>query len=92
MAVRLSGSVLNSSCPKMMLPAVLFPDPDRPSRTSRSSGVDEAEEAAGEEREDGGEGEEVAKVGVGVEEEKIRDWEDETRATSEDSSPVLLNR
>lgn len=50
--MRLSGRVLNAPCPRMVLPAVLFPDPDRPSSTSRSSEADEVDEAAGEEEEE----------------------------------------
>lgn len=44
----------------MTLPAVLFPDPDRPSSTRRSSGEDEADEEneKGEEANVGEEGEE----------------------------------
>lgn len=53
--MRLSGCDSNSSCPSMMLPALLFPDPDRPSSTKRSSEEEEAEE--------GGEEEEGAKLG-----------------------------
>lgn len=74
----------------MMLPAVLFPDPDRPSSTSRSSGVNEVDEAAGKEEEEEIEVE-VAKVGEEVEEEKSWEWEDEEKDTPEDPSSVLLN-
>lgn len=87
--MRLSGSVLNTSCPSRMLPAVLFPDPDRPSSTSRISEVNEVDEAVGKEEEE----EivvEVAKVGEEVEEEK-REWENEAKDTSEDPSSVKLN-
>lgn len=50
-AVRLSGHVSNSSCPSIMLPAVLFPDPDRPSSTKRSSGEEDGNEVVvGEEK------------------------------------------
>lgn len=49
MAVRLSGRDTNSSHPRILLPAALFPDPDLPSSTRRSSGADE-EEAEDEER------------------------------------------
>lgn len=89
-AVRLSGSVLNTSCPSMMLPAVLFPDPDRPSSTSRSSEVTEVSEAAGGKEEEELEAE-LAKAGEGVAEENTRDWEDEAKDTSEDPSSVPLN-
>lgn len=66
----------------MMLPAVLFPDPDRPSSTRRNSGADET---AGKE-------EEVAdEDGVEVEEEKTRGWEDEARDTCGEPSSALLN-
>lgn len=65
-AVRLSGRVLNSSCPNRMLPAALFPDPDRPSRTRRNSGADET---VGKEEE---EEEEADEDDVEVEEEKTR--------------------
>lgn len=88
--MRLSGTVLNASCPSMMLPAVLFPDPDRPSSTSRSSAADEVDEAAGKEEEEEREVE-GAKVGEGVEEEKTKDREDEARDTSEDPSLVPLS-
>lgn len=47
----------------MMLPAVLFPDPDRPSSTRRNSGADET---VGKEEEE----EEADEDGVEVEEEK----------------------
>lgn len=88
--MRLSGSVLNASCPSMMLPAVLFPDPDRPSSTSRSSVVNEVDVAAGKEEEEEIEVE-VAKGGEEVEKEKTREREDEAKDTSEDPSSVLLN-
>lgn len=74
----------------MMLPAVLFPDPDRPSSTSRSSEVNEVDEAVGKEEKEVLEAE-VAKVGEGVEEEKTREWEDEAKDTSEDPSSGPLN-
>lgn len=74
----------------MMLPAVLFPDPDRPSSTSRSSEVNEVDEAVGKEEKEVLEAE-VAKVGEGVEEEKTREWEDEAKDTSEDPSLGPLN-
>lgn len=44
MAVRLSGRDTNSSHPRILLPAALFPDPDLPSSTRRSSGADEEED------------------------------------------------
>lgn len=47
-----------------MLPAALFPDPDRPSRTRRNSGADET---VGKEEE-----EEADEDDVEVEEEKTR--------------------
>lgn len=75
----------------MMLPAVLFPDPDRPRSTRRSSGVDETtgkEEAKEEEEEEVV----VAKVGVEGEEEKTRDWEDEVRDTAEGPPSRQSNR
>lgn len=57
--MRLSGQDSNSSRPSMTLPAVLFPAPDRPSSTRRSSGEDEADEEneKGEEAKVGEEGE-----------------------------------
>lgn len=41
MAVRLSGYDSNSCRPRMALAAALFPDPDRPRSTRRSSDEDE---------------------------------------------------
>lgn len=41
MAVRLSGRDTNSSRPRRLLPTELFPAPDRPSNTRRSSGEEE---------------------------------------------------
>lgn len=59
MAVRLSGYESNSCRPRMALPAALFPDPDRPSSTRRSSAEGEAgEESEEEEGEEGGSKEE----------------------------------
>lgn len=86
--MRLSGSVLNASRPSMMLPAVLFPDPERPSSTSRSSEASEADEAAGKSEEEEAE---VADVGEEVKEEETRDWEAAATDTSEDPSFVPLN-
>lgn len=39
--MRLSGHVSKASCPSILLPATLFPDPDRPINTRRSSEEDE---------------------------------------------------
>lgn len=89
--MRLSGSVLNASCPSMTLPAVLFPDPDRPSSTSRSSEVDTVDEAAEEQKEEEQIEAEVAKVGEQGEEEKTGEWEDEAKDACEDPSSVSLN-
>lgn len=57
--MKLSELDSNSSSPRMMLPAALFPDPDRPSMIRRSSGVDDGggENAGGVEDWDTGEGE-----------------------------------
>lgn len=49
--VRLSVWDLNSSRPRILFPAVLFPAPDLPRRTSRSSGEEEEEEDWGNEEE-----------------------------------------
>lgn len=79
----------------MMLPAVLFPDPDRPRSTRRSSGVDEADETVGKEEAKEEEAEVVVvvgKVGVEGEEEKTRDWEDEVRDTADGPPSRPLNR
>lgn len=66
--MKLSGHDSNSFDPRMMLPAVLFPDPDRPSSTRRSSGDDEVNEV------DEGIAEgEKATVGEEEEEEKTGD-------------------
>lgn len=72
--MRLSGRDSKASCPSISLPAALFPDPDLPSNTRRSSGEDEDEDNEGEEGveldEELKEGE-AAKVGEeGKEEEK----------------------
>lgn len=75
----------------MMLPAVLFPDPERPSSTSRNSEAIEVGEAA-ERKEDEEIEAEVAKVGEEVPEENRREWEDEAKDASEDPSSVLPNR
>lgn len=55
----------------MVLPAALFPDPDRPSKTRRTSGVDDARDGdeGGVEDWDMGEGE-AAKVCVEYEEKE----------------------
>lgn len=59
MAVRLSGYDSNSCRPRMALPAALFPDPDRPRSTRRSSAEGESgEECEEEEDEEGGSDEE----------------------------------
>lgn len=70
--MRLSDSDSNSSWPSMRFPALLFPAPDRPIRTRRSSGEVEVDEGSegGEEEKDGEEGEErtgerEAAVGAG---------------------------
>lgn len=51
-----------------MLPAALFPDPDRPSRTRRNSGADETVGKEEEEEEE----DEADEDDVEVEEEKTR--------------------
>lgn len=63
--MRLSGQDLNSSRLSRILPALLFPAPDRPSSTRRSSAEDEVEEGNEEEEEVklGEEGEEGDKTG-----------------------------
>lgn len=66
--MKLSGHDSNFFDPRIMLPAVLFPDPDRPSSIRRSSGHDELNEA------DEGIAEgEKAMVGEEEEEEKTED-------------------
>lgn len=59
--MKLSGRDSNTSRPSMPLPATLFPDPDRPSSTRRSSKEDGEDE--------GNEEGEEAKVSEEVEEE-----------------------
>lgn len=91
-AVRLSGCDSNCSCPSMTLPAVLFPAPERPSSTRRSSGEDEADG-----RDEGGEEDEGTEKG---EEAKLAEEEEEEGSTggreaevgdaSEDLSSKLL--
>lgn len=51
--MKLSGYDSNSSRLRILLPAVLFPAPDRPSSTRRNSGEDEEDEAeVGNEKDD----------------------------------------
>lgn len=71
MAVRLSGHDSNSSRPRMALPAALFPDPDRPRSTRRSSGEGEADEKCEEEEGEEGGGEEEKTGAPGAEAEDV---------------------
>lgn len=70
MAVRLSGQDSNSFRPSMLLPAALFPAPDRPSSTRRSSVGDEGEVDARNGKGGTGEGSETGEVVEVGEEEK----------------------
>lgn len=55
--MKLSGWDSNSSCPRMLLPAALFPAPERPSKIRRSSGgVDNCDGDEGGDEEDRGTG------------------------------------
>lgn len=85
MAVRLSGYESNSCRPRMALPAALFPDPERPRSTRRSSAEGEAgeesaeveeesEEGAGEEEKTGAPGVDAADVSRGLSFELLILW------------------
>lgn len=91
-AVRLSGCDSNSSRPSITLPAVLFPAPERPSSTRRSSGEDEAD---GREEEDEGDegtetGEEAKFAEEGEEEGRTGGGDAKVGGASEDLFSKLL--
>jgi len=92
MALRLSGRDSNPSRPSMLLPAALFPAPDRPSSTRRSSGEDEGEGDSANEEGEAGEGNkagEGSKVGD-EEEEKTGEGGEEVGDASGDLSSKLF--